>query len=91
VAFATLVHVLGTRGLTSVLIEGGGAIAAAALRAGVVDRVVLMVAPMLLGGDGVAAVGPLGLRRVARALRIRELAAAWVGPDLMLEGRLGRA
>ena len=86
--FGALVRLLGARGLTSLLVEGGGTVAAEALRACVVDRLVLFVAPTLLGGDAVAAVGPLGLRRVREAVRVAGLAVARVGPDLVLEGRV---
>ena len=88
VPFAALVRLLGARGLTSLLVEGGGTVAAEALRARVVDRLVLFVAPALLGGDAVAAVGALRLKRVRDAVRVAGLAVAHVGPDLVLEGRL---
>ena len=87
VPFGSLVRLLGTRGLTSLLVEGGGTVAAEALRARVVDRLVLFVAPAILGGDAVAAVGPLGLRQARDAVRVGGLAVAHVGPDLVLEGR----
>src|SRR5947208_322581 len=87
VPFAALVRLLGARGLTSILVEGGGTVAAEALRARVVDRLVLFVAPAILGGDAVAAVGPLGLRQARDAVRVGGLAVAHVGPDLVLEGR----
>src|SRR5262249_987133 len=92
VPFADLVRMLGTRGLTTLLVEGGGTVAAEALRARAVDRLVLFVAPRLLGGDAVAAVGPLGLRRAMRALKVERLAVGRVGDDLVLEGyvRYGR-
>jgi diaminohydroxyphosphoribosylaminopyrimidine deaminase / 5-amino-6-(5-phosphoribosylamino)uracil reductase len=85
--FAAVARALGARGLTSVLVEGGAAVAAVALRAGVVDRLVLFVAPLLLGGDAVPAIGPLGVRRVARALGIDGLAVGRIGHDLVIEGR----
>jgi len=88
VPFAALARLLGTRGLTSLLIEGGGTVAAEALAARVVDRLVLFVAPALLGGDAVAAVAPLALRRVRDAVQITDLAVARLGPDLVLEGRI---
>jgi len=87
VPFGSLVRLLGARGLTSLLVEGGGTVAAEALRARVVDRLVLFVAPAILGGDAVAAVGPLGLRRARDAVRVGGLAVAHVGQDLVLEGR----
>ena len=88
VPFDALAQALGARGLTSVLIEGGGDVAAAALRARVVDRLVLFVAPRLLGGDGVAAIGPIDIRAMRAALRVEGLSVARVGDDLVLEGRV---
>jgi diaminohydroxyphosphoribosylaminopyrimidine deaminase/5-amino-6-(5-phosphoribosylamino)uracil reductase len=52
---------LAARGLTRVLVEGGSALAAALLRARLVDRLVWFHAPLLIGGDGLSAVGPLGV------------------------------
>ena len=54
----------------SVLLEGGPTLAAAFLRAGLVDRVVGYVAPALLGA-GPAAVGDLGAGTIGDALRLR--------------------
>ena len=88
VPFATIVRTLGRRGLTSVLVEGGATIAAQALAADVVDRLVLFIAPVLLGGDGVPAVGPLGLRRVMDAIRLGDVAVGRVGRDIVVEARV---
>ena len=74
---------LGARGLTRVLCEGGGILAASLLAAGLVDQLVGYSAGMVLGGDGRAAVGPLGLHRLAEAPRFRLVEAAPLGPDLM--------
>ena len=88
VPFDAVVRALGERGLTSLLVEGGGTVAAEALRARVVDRLVLFVAPILVGADGVAAVGPLALRRIADAIGVVRPAVARVGRDLVIEGRV---
>jgi diaminohydroxyphosphoribosylaminopyrimidine deaminase/5-amino-6-(5-phosphoribosylamino)uracil reductase len=48
--FHTLVEKLGKRGLTSLLIEGGGEVAASALAAGIVDKVIFFIAPKIIGG-----------------------------------------
>jgi diaminohydroxyphosphoribosylaminopyrimidine deaminase/5-amino-6-(5-phosphoribosylamino)uracil reductase len=84
VPFARVAQALGVRGITSVLIEGGGMVAAAALRAGSVDRVVWYAAPLLLGGDARAAVGALGATRVGAGIRLRNTTIAQVGADLVL-------
>ncbi len=88
VSFARLVRALGARGLTTLLIEGGGTVAAEALRARVVDRLVLFLAPALLGGDAVPAIGSLGFTRVGRAVAVEGLAVGRIGRDLVLEGRV---
>src|SRR5262249_62218582 len=87
VSFERVVRALGARGLTTLLVEGGGTVAADALRAGVVDRVVLFVAPSFLGADGVAAVGPLGVRRAANAFRLRPMTVRRIGGDPVAEGQ----
>jgi diaminohydroxyphosphoribosylaminopyrimidine deaminase / 5-amino-6-(5-phosphoribosylamino)uracil reductase len=72
---------LGERGVTRVLVEGGGVLAAGLLRAGLVDRVALYRAPLLLGADATPAVAPLGLQRLAEAPGFRLLEALDLGPD----------
>ncbi|HRO15580.1 MAG TPA: dihydrofolate reductase family protein, partial [Paracoccus sp. (in: a-proteobacteria)] len=73
---------LGRRGLTRVFCEGGGRLAAGLLAAGLVDELVGYTAGVVLGGDGRAAVGDLGLAALAHAPRFT-LAETWrIGPDL---------
>ncbi|MBK0398383.1 bifunctional diaminohydroxyphosphoribosylaminopyrimidine deaminase/5-amino-6-(5-phosphoribosylamino)uracil reductase RibD [Limibaculum sp. M0105] len=54
-------------GLTRVLCEGGGRLAASLLRAGLVDELWLFTAGKAIGAEGTASVGPLGLGRLAEA------------------------
>ncbi len=61
------------KGLWRVFLEGGGRLAAAFLRAGVVDEIVAYVAPALLG-DGTPMVGDLGIGSIGDALRHRLVA-----------------
>ncbi len=68
---------------TDVLIEGGPTLAGAFLRAGVIDRILAYVAPILLGGP-IAAVDDVGVPSIARALRWRYDGVERVGPDLVL-------
>ena len=75
-------EVLAARGVQSVLVEGGAAIAGAFIAAGLVDRVAVFVAPKLLGGGLGLATG--GDRPLARALRLGPISVAAVGPDLLL-------
>jgi diaminohydroxyphosphoribosylaminopyrimidine deaminase/5-amino-6-(5-phosphoribosylamino)uracil reductase len=87
-SFAAMARALAARGLTTLLVEGGATVAAEALQARIVDRLILFVAPMVLGGDGVPAVAGLGLRRVADAVRLDDVAVGRIGSDLVIEGRV---
>ena len=89
VAPARALKLLAARGVQSVLLEGGAAIAGAFIKAGLVDRIALFVAPKLLGGGiGVAAGADLA---VARALRLGPISVQPVGPDLLLTADIDRA
>jgi diaminohydroxyphosphoribosylaminopyrimidine deaminase / 5-amino-6-(5-phosphoribosylamino)uracil reductase len=85
---ADMLRRLGERGLTRLLVEGGGRLAAALLRAGLVDRLVWLHAPLLLGGDGVPAVEALGFGALAAAPGFELVASETVGPDLLSTYRL---
>ena len=68
---------------TDVLLEGGPTLAGAFLRAGVVDRILAYVAPMLLGGP-VTAVDDVGVASIAGALRWRYDGVEQIGSDLLI-------
>ena len=69
-------------GLSSILVEGGAGVAAAFLREGLVDRLELFRAPILIGGDGLRGLGPLGLSALDQAPRFEWVASQRLGPDL---------
>jgi len=73
-------------GITDLLIEGGAEIYASALEAGIVDKVLLFVAPKILGGDSKSVVGGAGAEKLAQAINLRNLTAKKMGDDLMIEG-----
>ena len=75
--------VLAKRGVTRLLVEGGGHVAAAFLRAGLVDRLVWFHAPKVIGGDGVPAVAGFGLEDLARAPGFTLKHSHRVGEDLV--------
>ena len=90
-SWKAILQVLGARGLTSVLVEGGGTVAAGLLAANLVDRLVWISAPLLLGGDAVAAIDALRIRRVADAIRLRPDAVTRCGADLILDAQVVRS
>jgi len=85
-ALTGLLEALWHRGVVSVLVEGGADLAAAALREEVVDRFALILAPKLIGGDGKALLGSLGLRQLAKAPQFGGDHLVRLGPDLLWEG-----
>jgi diaminohydroxyphosphoribosylaminopyrimidine deaminase/5-amino-6-(5-phosphoribosylamino)uracil reductase len=86
IRIVSLLDALAARGITSVLIEGGGDLAAAALRERAVDRLLLIATPRLLGSDGRPMLGPLRVGRLAAAPRFRAGEVRRLGADLLLEG-----
>jgi diaminohydroxyphosphoribosylaminopyrimidine deaminase / 5-amino-6-(5-phosphoribosylamino)uracil reductase len=74
---------LGRRGITRLLVEGGGGLAAALFAADLVDRVQWFRAPMVLGGDGRAAVAPFGLTALHSAPRFERRSVELVGEDVL--------
>jgi diaminohydroxyphosphoribosylaminopyrimidine deaminase / 5-amino-6-(5-phosphoribosylamino)uracil reductase len=80
---AALARELGKRMLMRVLIEGGGEIAAAFLRANLVDRVTSYQAGLLLGADSRSAVAPLGLQKLGSAPRFALVSSRSLGGDVV--------
>jgi riboflavin-specific deaminase-like protein len=87
VDLVALLATLHQRGVGSVLVEGGAGVMTALLRARLVDRLVVCVAPKILGA-GIEAVGDLGIRELARALLMTDASVTPYGVDLVLDGRI---
>jgi diaminohydroxyphosphoribosylaminopyrimidine deaminase/5-amino-6-(5-phosphoribosylamino)uracil reductase len=80
---------LGRRGMSRVLVEGGARIFGSFLAAGLVDRVMVFIAPRLLAGRGLPpAIGPDG-RTLQEALELKDMEVERVGTDVLVQGRLG--
>jgi diaminohydroxyphosphoribosylaminopyrimidine deaminase/5-amino-6-(5-phosphoribosylamino)uracil reductase len=78
-------RVLAERGITRLLAEGGAQIAAALLRADLVDRLAWFHAPSVMGGDGWPAAQAFGVEALAQMPRFRSTGARPVGADLLSE------
>lgn len=81
-AIPAVLKALNDEGSTSVLIEGGGQVAASFLRAGAVDALEWFRAPILLGGEGRPCVTALALAKLSDAPKFRRLGVQPVGDDL---------
>lgn len=85
-----LLSLLGQREIMSLLVEGGGETLAGFFEAGQVDRVVAVIAPILVGGrDAPSPLGGEGVASIPDASRLREVEIERVGDDLILSGSLG--
>jgi diaminohydroxyphosphoribosylaminopyrimidine deaminase / 5-amino-6-(5-phosphoribosylamino)uracil reductase len=82
-----LLAALHRRGVGSVLVEGGARVITALLQARLADRLVVCVAPKILGA-GIEAVGDLGIRELARTLLMTDTSVTRCGVDLVLDGRI---
>jgi diaminohydroxyphosphoribosylaminopyrimidine deaminase / 5-amino-6-(5-phosphoribosylamino)uracil reductase len=76
---------LGEQGLTRVLVEGGGQIAAALLRAGLVDDIAWFHAPAIMGGDGWPAVQAFGINEIGSMPRFTPRRSIPLGCDMLTE------
>lgn len=91
VPFDALMRHLGTRDAQAVLLEGGPTLAWSAVQDGGVDRVVVYLAPKLIGGDGAPTVlGGRGFAPIAKALGLRIRSFDLVGEDLRVEADVHR-
>jgi len=78
---------LADRGITRVLVEGGAQLAAALLRADLVDRIAWFHAPSVMGGDGWPAAQAFGTDRLAAMPRFVRTSATELGEDMLTELR----
>lgn len=82
-----LLEKLGERNISSVLVEGGAAIITSLLRQKLADKLVVILAPKLLG-SGIDAVGDLDIPDVGKALKLSSVKTYRSGEDLVIEARL---
>jgi diaminohydroxyphosphoribosylaminopyrimidine deaminase/5-amino-6-(5-phosphoribosylamino)uracil reductase len=92
VSLERLMEALGKRGILSVMIEGGAEINASALREGIVDKVLVFLAPTLIGGKSTpTAVGGDGIESLTQAVRLRDVRLERFDGDILVEGYIQKA
>jgi diaminohydroxyphosphoribosylaminopyrimidine deaminase/5-amino-6-(5-phosphoribosylamino)uracil reductase len=83
----SLLKILGEREITSVMVEGGGILLGSLFDCGLVDKVVVFIAPIIIGGEEAkAAVSGKGADKVLDALRLERVTVKQFGDDLMVSG-----
>jgi diaminohydroxyphosphoribosylaminopyrimidine deaminase/5-amino-6-(5-phosphoribosylamino)uracil reductase len=86
-----LMKELGTRGVTSLLVEGGAEVAGEALKAGIVDKVYFFYAPKIMGGDGIPICGGKGPEKMSECLPLSRTTVSRAGEDILVTGYLNKA
>jgi 5-amino-6-(5-phosphoribosylamino)uracil reductase/diaminohydroxyphosphoribosylaminopyrimidine deaminase/5-amino-6-(5-phosphoribosylamino)uracil reductase len=82
-----LLRALGGMGVASAVVEGGAGLITGFLRARLVDRLAVCIAPKILG-SGIEAVGDLGVRELSESLILTGTAVIPYGVDLILDSRV---
>lgn len=78
---AEALRALGERGITRLMVEGGGRIIAGLLKADLVDRLVWIRADAVIGGDGVPAIAGFGIRELDEAVKFVKVSSRPAGAD----------
>ena len=77
--------VLGKKGITSILVEGGQQLSSALIRQGLVDKLCVFIAPKLLG-SGTRSVLDIGINKMSEIAGLKEVSWEKVGDDMLLTG-----
>ena len=83
----SLLEELGSKEISSVLVEGGAALITTVLREQLADRAVIIIAPKIVG-KGIEAVGDLGIEKIDNALEFSFRRIIRRGGDLVIDGRI---
>lgn len=84
-----LMQTLGQMGLDSILLEGGGTLNAAALQAGIVNRIHCFIAPKVVGGaQAKSPIEGRGLLRMRDANILSQITVDKIGDDILISGKV---
>ncbi len=87
ISLIALCTLLGRLGMRHVLLEGGGTLNASMLRRGLVNRIVLYVAPHLLGGqDAKGLIGGVSPKHLSESLVVKRVTIRKLGRDMVMCG-----
>lgn len=78
---------LGERGITSVLVEGGSILLGSIFDQGLVDKMVVFIAPIIVGGEKAkTAVAGKGIAKVVDSFKLKRVNIERFGQDIMISG-----
>jgi diaminohydroxyphosphoribosylaminopyrimidine deaminase/5-amino-6-(5-phosphoribosylamino)uracil reductase len=78
---------LGKREIMSVLVEGGSEIITSLLKAGLVDKMIIPIAPKIVG-KGLEAIGDLNINKISKSIRFSSFKTMKKGDDIIFEGTM---
>ncbi|MEC8752657.1 MAG: RibD family protein, partial [Pseudomonadota bacterium] len=83
VSMQRCLELMAEEGITTVLVEAGGYLASGLVKSNLVDKLVIYRAPMIIGGDGIAAWHPLGVEQLRMSKRFTIRNIERIGPDII--------
>ncbi|MFN3344220.1 MAG: bifunctional diaminohydroxyphosphoribosylaminopyrimidine deaminase/5-amino-6-(5-phosphoribosylamino)uracil reductase RibD [Chloroherpetonaceae bacterium] len=81
-----VMHILHEELILSVMVEGGAQLFASLIKAGLCDKLHAFIAPNLIGGDGLASIGNLGLKKIADCIDLKNASVKVLSDCLIVEG-----
>ena len=87
VSLQSLMRELGEMEIMSLLLEGGAEVNASALKEGIVDKVMVFIAPKLIGGvEAPGPVGGSGIDELSEAVPLTDISLERIGEDILITG-----
>ena len=87
VSLSNLLKELGEREIMSVLVEGGSEIVTSLLKANLVDKMIIPIAPKIIG-NGLEAIGDLNINKIKNTIKFSSFKTMKKGEDLIFEGAI---
>ena len=87
VDLSELMKELGSSDIASVMIEGGAELSGSAIKEKIVDKVLIFTAPKIIG-NGMEAIKNLGIKKVNKAIQLKNISTSRIGKDFLVEGYL---
>ncbi len=86
ISLESLLTNLGKIGVMNLLVEGGAGALTSFLKQKQADKIIICIAPMIIG-DGIVAIGDLGIKKMADTIKIDNVETISSGPDFIISGR----
>lgn len=82
-----LMKQLGKHEIASIMIEGGSELNSSAIKEGIVDKLLIFAAPKIIG-NGLGAIGNLGVNKIGKAINLKDITTRKIGKDMLIESYL---